>query len=225
MTKVIDLTVVLGGPNMSLVPGHPPVTAEPIHTHEHNGRSNTKLTVSIHTGTHVDAPYHMYAKGRTIDDVPVDWLIGPGIKVDLRRCGGRGTAITVQHLRELEVEPEVVHGRIVVFHTGWLESMYGQPGFFVDNPHLAPETAHWLVSNGAKALAVDHSVDKADVGVEPHPGDCPIHRILLGGEVLLIENLINLGMLPRDGFQIIALPVRLFHGDGAPARVIATLAD
>lgn len=221
--RIIDLSVALGAPTGSVIPGHPSVIKEPIHTHERHGRSNTKITFSIHTATHVDAPYHFYPEGLTVDQVALEKFMGPAVRVDLRQVAEPRTPITVLDLETMGLDRRSIGGKIVIFHTGWLEAMYGKPGYYGNNPYLAEETARWLVDRGIRALAVDHTVDRGDIAAEAQPGDCPIHRILLGAGIPLMENLVNLDQLPEEGFQVIALPVKIYAGDGAPARIVAVL--
>ena len=84
MSEWVDLSLTLGGPRMSVVPGHPEVTFEPINTHKEHFRSNTYMKMSIHCGTHVDCPRHFVDGGTTIDEMPIERYMGPGVLADLR---------------------------------------------------------------------------------------------------------------------------------------------
>ncbi len=72
MSDLIDLTITLGGNRITEVPGLTGVETEPLMTHETHARSNTKLTLATHIGTHVDAPYHFHPGGTTVDDMPLE---------------------------------------------------------------------------------------------------------------------------------------------------------
>ncbi len=114
--------------------------------------------------------------------------------------------------------------KIVVLQTGWAEKAFFQPNFYMNNPFLAEETSRWLVSQGVKAVALDHPIDAAiKPGSHPTPGDCPNHRCLLSNGIPLIENLLNLETFDDLEFEMIAMPLKVFHCDGAPARVIAMI--
>ncbi len=83
MAKIIDLTLTLGE-EATVGPGHPPVILAPMHIHDEHGRSNTRMIFSIHTGTHVDVPYHFFSDGLTVDKFPLERLMGTAVKIDIR---------------------------------------------------------------------------------------------------------------------------------------------
>ena len=112
---------------------------------------------------------------------------------------------------------------MVVLQTGWAEKAFFYPNFYTDNPFLAEETSHWLVTQAIKALVLGHPIE---AGIKPrsHPptlGDSPNHRYFLGNGIPFIENMMNLETFDDLEFGIIAMLLKIFHGDGAPARVIA----
>lgn len=221
--RVIDLSLTLGGPLISALKGVPGFEKEPVHTHAEHGRSNTRVSFNIHTATHVDCPYHFFEDGATVDRVPLEAFMGAAVRADLRGLVGPGEAVTVEHLHRVLPPGVTLRGAIVILHTGWVARAWGQPNYYLDNPYLTPEAARWLVGEGVKAVAVDCSVEQAGGAVTPHPGDAPVHRILLGAGLLLIENLANLDRLPVSGFELWALPIKLFEADGAPCRAVALL--
>jgi arylformamidase len=187
---------------------------EPITTHERDGRSNTKVVFSIHTSTHIDAPYHFYAGATTIDQVPLETLVGKAYLCDLRAVAEPGRALSVADLQAGGLPPEEqLRGSRPVLFANWAGPRWNTPDLYHGNPYLANETAEWLVEAGIAALALDFSVDEA------YPYPC--HQILLGAGIPLIENLINLDQIPTREFTLIALPLRVEGGDGGPARVLA----
>lgn len=221
MGEVVDLSLTLGGPRVSLVPGFPGLVKEAVHTHEKHGRSNTKVTMSIHMGTHVDCPYHFVPTGLTVDRMPLERYMGPGLLLDLRQVAREKTPISVQDVKGLGVREEEFTDTIAVFYTGWVERYYGTPKLYAENPYLGVDTARYLVERRVRAVAVDFSVDRIEP--EARPGDCPIHRILLGNDIPLIENLVNLDKLVGRPFELWALPIKIYEGDGAATRAIALL--
>lgn len=218
--EVVDLSVVLGGPQVTVLAGAPKIVMEPVHTHEKHGRSNTKLSYNIHTGTHVDCPRHFYPDGTPIDEMPLEKYMGRGIRLDLRDVAEERTPITLENVLAALPGGADVRDAILVFDTGWIDSAGGKPSFYLDNPYLSLETARWLVAMQVRAIALDTPVDEAPA-TPPRHGDSPIHRTLLGGGVMIIENLTNLERLPSTGFYLMALPVKIYEGDGAPARAVA----
>lgn len=223
--RLIDLSLTLGGPLLSALKNVPGFEMQPVHTHAEHGRSNTRVAFNVHTATHVDCPSHFLPDGATVDAMPLEAYMGPAVRADLRALVGPGEGVTVEHFTAVLPPDLPLRGMIVIMHTGWVARAWGQPNYYVDNPYLDPAAARWLVAEGVKALAVDCSVERAGGNVTPHHGDAPCHRTLLGGGVMLIENLANLDQLPVSGFELWALPVKLFEGDGAPCRAVAILEE
>ena len=227
MPRIIDLTATLGDPRIPLVPSFPEVVLERFHVHEIHGRANTKISMPIHVGTHVDAPHHFVSEGITIDQLPLEKVIGKAVRLDLRKSTKERTAITLEEVQEVVNSQKIsLEGKIVVLQTGWAEKAFLQPRFYTDNPFFAEETTQWLVSQGVKAVALDHPIDEAlKPGTHPTPGDYPNHRYFLKNGVPLIENLVNLETFDNLEFEIMAMPLKIFRCEGAPARVIAIIED
>ena len=109
----------------------------------------------------------------------------------------------------------------MVFHTGWNRKMFGDPHYYFDNPFITTELARWLVSKRIKALALDSPQDQVQGKGEPHPGDFPVHRTFLGKGIPFIEHLANLHKVKPRTFTLIAFPIKIEGGDGAPCRAVA----
>ncbi|MFQ5859803.1 MAG: cyclase family protein [Anaerolineae bacterium] len=211
--RLVDLTLPWS-PECTPVPGHPPIQIEPLHTHTADGLSNSIARFSLHTATHIDAPYHFHADGLTIDRVPLDRLIAPATLVDLRSLARPGEAIRTAELWAAGVSAdEDLSGRVVVCFTGWAADMWNTPDFYRGNPYLDEAAAGWLARREIAALGLDFSVDRG----APYPN----HQLLLGRGIPLIENLINLDRIGRREFVIAALPLPVAGGNGGPARVVA----
>ena len=203
-------------PRVTPLEGHPRILLKPITTHENEGRSNTEVLFSIHTGTHIDAPYHFYKNGLTIDQVPLEKLVGKAYLCDLRGIANSGTALELSHLQAAGVPPaDRLRGNRLVLFADWAAPRWEREVLYQGNPYLAESTAEWLVKIGLDTLALDFSVDKAS----PYP----CHQILLGAGIPLVENLVNLDQVGVREFTLIALPLKIEKGDGAPARVLAAL--
>ncbi len=212
MPTYIDLTVPWG-PEIQPLDGHPRVSFEPITTHEVEKRSNTRVTFSIHTGTHIDSPYHFYPEAPGIDQMPLDMFIGPARVVDLTSTARPGQPISVDDMEGAVADPKSLAEKRVLLRTDWATRHWNQPDLYAHNPYLSEDAARWLQSQGIRALGLDFAVDKAF----PYPN----HYIFLGNSILLMENLIHLGDIPSQEFTLIALPLKVVHGDGGPARVVA----
>jgi arylformamidase len=214
MSKILDLTMPFSEKTIP-VPGHPHPRFEPLTSLEQDGVRNTTMTISIHTGTHIDAPSHFIADGAAIDEIPVDRFHRPGVRLDLTAMARPGEPITLEHLESAGFDPSESRGTILVLASGWTDQAWESERLYESNPYLAQDAAEALADASPSALGLDFAVDDA----EPWPN----HTILLGVGVLLIENLMRLPELPRDGFDVIAFPLRLVGENGAPARVIAEL--
>jgi kynurenine formamidase len=146
----------------------------------------------------------MIAKGKTLDQIPIEQFVGRGCLIEV------GKEFDLESLKKTDIRV----GDIVLFRTGMSEH-YHEPVYFENYPVMTEEIAKYLVGRKVKMVGIDAgSVDNAD--------DFPIHKILLTGNVLIIENLVNLDKLTSKMFTVYALPIKL-DIDGAPARVIAEI--
>lgn len=179
-----------------------------------DGWNATTLTIYSHAGTHMDAPTHFEASPQTIDEIPVDHFIGKAWVVDLRHIGSRGLITTTA--LEKGIKGDFVAGDSLILWTNWTHQ-FGTPAFRDELPRISPEAANWCVAKGVKMLAVEPP-SVADVNNMEEVTN--IHKILLDN-VLIIEGITNLAALEASCVQLIALPIKVAGGDGAPCRVIA----
>jgi arylformamidase len=214
MSKIIDLTMPFSEKTIP-VPGHPRPDFEPLTTLEQDGVHNTTMTCSIHTGTHIDAPSHFIEDGAAIDEVPIDRFYRPGVSLDLRDLAQPRSPITLEHLKKAGFNPSEVRDAIVMLASGWTDQAWRSEKLYETNPYLAEDAAEALAEAAPSALGLDFAVDDT----RPWPN----HTILLGTGVLLIENLMRLPELPRDGFQVMAFPLKLVGENGGPTRVVVEL--
>ncbi|MDE0719091.1 MAG: cyclase family protein [Dehalococcoidia bacterium] len=223
MADLIDLTLTLGSDRISLVPGLVGVETESIQTHETHARSNQKLCLATHIGTHVDAPFHFVDGATTVENMPLEKYAGPAILLDLRSVSKGQEPLTIAEITEAGANPESIKDQIVVLFTGWAEAESGGPRFYGHGPYLGTDTAGYLADCGANAVAVDFPIDKHPDTPLSTIKDFPVHRLLLGQNIPLIENLINLDKLVGKQFELWALPLKLKGGDGAATRAVARI--
>src|ERR671933_1497847 len=214
MREILDLTMPFSEKTIP-VPGHPYPTFEPLTTLERVGVRNTTMTLSVHIGTHIDAPSHFIEDGATIDEIPIDRFHRPGMRLDLRPMAQPGAPITLEHLKEAGFDPSEARGTILMLASGWTDQAWESERLYETNPYLAQNAAEALAEASPSALGLDFAVDDT----KPWPN----HTILLGSDVLLIENLMRLPELPRDGFGVMAFPLRLVGENGGPTRVVVEL--
>lgn len=225
MPRIIDLTIPLASGI-----GHPmfrKVQVAPYHVHEIHRRSNADLSLAIHTATHVDAPYHFFAGGTTIDRLSLDLLIGEGALFRVEGVAQAGHRFTVADLKGgTKGNGPDLKGKIAVVATGWSNCAFSdEPRYFRDSPTLSPDAAKWLAEAEVKAVVLDSATDAAD----PAPVEeqaCPVHRTFLSHSIPIIENCIDLVKIP-DGhrFTLYAIPLKIRGESGAPARIFALIED
>jgi len=196
-------------PSMVVWPGDPPVRVEPrLRIARGDAVNVSELCFGSHTGTHVDPPYHFDDTGMTVDELSLDVLIGrawvcsfeskPEIGVsDLRDSVPDGTSRLLLKTANSDL---------------WRR---GVEEFTLDFSAITVEAARWIVKQGIKLLGVDYlSVER------PGSLEHPVHHALLGAGVIVVEGL-NLSLLETGWYNLYCLPLRVFGGDGAPARAVA----
>jgi kynurenine formamidase len=173
-----------------------------------DGWRATRLVLDSHLGTHMDAPSHFVADGRTLDQVDLDRLIGPAQVVHLPGVRA-GAELSPADL------PATTEPRLLL-HTGWADTAYGDAAYFTEYPFISRELAHELVRRRVQLVGIDGpSVDYA-------PGET--HHILLEAEIVIVENLRNLSLAP-DRVHLTVLPLPITGGDGCPVRAVASFEE
>lgn len=200
---IVDLTIPLAV-GMEHHPVHHGPGLAPYARHEEGGWRATTITLSSHLGTHVDAPSHYLADGATLESLRLVDLVGPAEVVRLRVSPS-------QALAPDDLPP--TSGTRLLLHTGWAEQASGEDRYFTEYPSISPALAHELIRRGVRLIGLDSP------SVDYDPGET--HHILLGGGVVIVENLIGLELLP-DAVEFAALPLPIVGGDGCPARAIAS---
>ena len=187
-----------------------------------------------HGGTHVDAPVH-FAEGKaTVDEIPLARLMAPGVVVDVsgKVRDHRDYQVTVGDLTAWEERNgPLAAGVILLLRTGW-GRFYPDAGKYLGTarrgpeavpelhfPGLHPEAARWLVEHRRIAAV---GIDTASIDHGPSTR-FESHQILFGAEIPAFENVARLDRLPMTGFRVIALPMKIRGGSGAPLRIVAIL--
>lgn len=205
--KVIDLTL----PINNMMDG---VSIEPAKTISEDGWNATTLQLYSHSGTHMDAPIHFEVNNQTIDEIPVSRLISTAWIVDIRHLKPK-SEITVSDLKVFE--KKIKAGESIVLHSGWSKKL-NTPEYRNELPRVSAELAHWLGQKGINILGVEPP-SVADVNNIDEVTE--IHSILMQNDIIIVEGLCNLDQITNPKVTLVALPLKVEHGDGAPARVIA----
>lgn len=178
--RLIDLSQPLydAAPNC---PAHVPVSFRRTEDHPQGGWRMEEIAMATHTGSHVDAPLHKIAGGRSIDALPLEAFVGPARIVDLRGIAA-DTAITPAML-----EPKLgglAAGDIVLLATGWGDRRAKTEEWLRQSPFLHPDAARWLVQRRVRGIGIDHySIGGAG------PLNAETHTILLGAGLWVVEEL------------------------------------
>lgn len=204
----------------------PPTIIETASTVEEHGVFVQKISTTTQCFTHIDAPAHFVIGGKTIDQIPLEQLIGEAVVIDMMHKQP-GEGVTAEDLENSGVE--VKEGDMVIIRTGWTDKCFGTREFWEKMIYLSEDAGEWLAGKKIKALIQDFMTDTAPLTTCEHCNSllpvkdkwCPTHHKLLGQGVILIEWCTNLGAITKPRVTIVALPMKIKGGDGAQARVVA----
>ncbi len=215
MRKIYDISLTIS-PQLPVWPGDPPIELERVEKMEEGAASNlSRLSISVHCGTHVDAPYHFVADGGPVEQLSLDVLMGAAQVVQIPP--------TVERITRPVLEAALPAGRIerLLFKTRDSQQwQQGPAGFRRDFVAVSADGAQYLVERGVRLVAVDY------LSVAPFDEPVATHQILLGAGVIVLEG-VNLAEVPPGAYELICLPLKLAATEGAPARavLIASAAD
>ncbi len=168
-----------------------------------------KIEMVSNTGTYIDCPFHRYAHGKDLAEVGLESF------ADLEAIVIRVPWQSGRAINPIHFEKHVLKNKAVLVHTGWDEH-WNTPHYFEGHPYLTEESALYLRDNKVKLVGIDSlNIDNTQ------PKNRPVHTILLGAEILIVEHLCNLQALPNDTFLFSAVPPK-FKGVGTfPVRAFA----
>ena len=190
------------------------------------------FAASEHGGTHMDAPIHFAEGKQSVEQIPIEKHLGPGVKISIadRAAQDPDYRLTAADIRawEARVGP-IPPGAIVLIHTGWGRYWGDAPKYFgaekLDStaerhfPGIAQDAAELLARERQVAMV---GIDTASLDHGPSR-DFIVHQVLNGANIAGLENVANLEALPETGFLILALPMKIAAGSGAPCRIVALL--
>ncbi|MEU5213932.1 cyclase family protein [Streptomyces sp. NPDC020742] len=199
--------------------------------------SNETVTLTTHTGTHMDAPLHYGPMSggepaKSIDQVPLEWCYGPGVRLDVRHVPA-GEGITVAHLRDAlaAIDHRLAPGDIVILWTG-ADELWGTAAYLTTYPGLTGEGTAFLVEAGVRAIGIDAwGLDRpmqSMIEEYRRTGDkgalWPAHIYGRTREYLQLEKVANLGALPAPtGFTVACFPVAVGGAGAGWTRVVGIL--
>ena len=203
--KIIDLT-------LTYEEGMRGVAFENAKTKSVDGWNSKTLHLYSHAGTHMDAPFHFEVNNRTIDEFEVSRFICDSLVIPIDAHAKQ--KIT---LEDLGLYADLINkGDGVILKTGW-SAYVNENKYREELPGIHESLANWFVGKGVNMLAVETPSIADVMDMEEVT---KIHEILLGGDIIIVEGLTNLDSVSKRKVKLIALPLKIKGGDGAPARVI-----
>ncbi len=202
----IDISVSLRS-GMAHWPGDPPVSIERVSDMDRGDKANlSKMEMSVHSGTHMDAPLHFIRNGTGIDAVPFDALIGQARVIE--------TAERESISAETLTANRIIPGERILFKTRNSDQNWTEKSFMSDFVYLSTEAAAYLAEMGVRTVGVDY-LSVSGYG----RNETEVHYNLLEAGIWVIEGLYLGGVNPGN-YDMICLPIKIFNGEGAPARAI-----
>lgn len=201
----LDVSLLVSS-TMPVFPGDPAVVVEPVPVPDDAPYRLCRIEMGSHTGTHVDAPAHFIRGGATLAEVPLSRWSGPCWVVELPAA----EAITAEALQAVWPGEPVER---LLFKTP-NSALWGTPRAGHEWQALSPDAARWVVEQGVRLVGIDClSIEQDDTGT------FPVHHLLLGQNVVIIEGL-DLRAIAPGPYELLCLPLKLDAHDGAPARVV-----
>jgi arylformamidase len=208
--KIHDVSLVLR-PDMITWPGEPAPKIQPLRRIAKGDTANVSVvTLSDHAGTHVDPPIHFLEGGNTVDRLPLEAFVGPCVVVAFDGPGH----VSAEWLDRAKIAAGTER---ILFKTKnsarWDDA---NASFTRDFTTINASAARWCVEHKVRLVGVDY------LSIEPQGAEkegYPVHKTLLGANVVIIEGL-DLRSVAPGQYELVCAPIKLLDGDGAPARVL-----
>jgi kynurenine formamidase len=208
--QVIDLSQSIE-PGMPCYSGASGPLFQPISSIEKDGFAEQRLTISSHTGTHIDLPSHIIEGAPSLETFDINRFAGKGVVLDVRDAPGN--VITIEMLKPFF--SEITTCEFLLLCSG-MSRYWGTPLYFESYPVLSPDAAQWLSGFNLQGIGVDMiSVDA------PDKADFPVHKSLLQNGLVIIENLTGLLSLLHTPFLFCCFPLKIVQGEASPVRAVA----
>ena len=200
-------------PSLPVWPGDPPIEIEQLSAMASGADANvSSISCGVHIGTHVDAPLHFIDRGRTVDELALEVLVGVAVVVEIMDAKNIDSDV----LDQIDLPDDAIR---VLFKT--MNSSFWAEGieeFQVDYSAITPSGAAWLVERGIRLVGVDY------LSVAPYDRPRETHELLLGNNIIIVEGL-DLHKVQPGIYELYCLPVKLMGLEGAPARAVLVELD
>jgi arylformamidase len=211
MPRMYDITLPITE-QMPIYPGSPEIRLLPHNRIAHGDDANvTEIRLGSHTGTHLDAAHHFIDGGQTVDQLPLERLIGPALVVEI--------PTGVRAIGREELEAAGISGeKRVLLKTG-NGRLLGLDEFREDFAHVTGDGARYLVESGVELVGIDYLSIEGFDAEEPEA-----HRVLLEREIVVVEG-VDLREVPAGRYELICLPLKVRGIDGTPLRAVLRTLD
>lgn len=216
--KLIDLTHTIDN-DMPVYPGTEGPSLTQATTYEKDGYKETLMHMFSHVGTHMDAPAHLLAGHKTLDEFEPQQFVGKALIVDCRHLG-EGDKITMKEVCA-KGEERAKAAEYLIFMTGW-DKRWGDESYFGEYPIITDEVADFAIETGKKGLGFDV------IGLDPISDlNLTLHKkVFNASDMVIIENLCHLDEVYEQSgceFTLVAAPIKYKNADGAPIRALAII--
>lgn len=170
-----------------------------------------KIEMVTNTGTYIDCPFHRYEEGKDTSEMALERFVNiPAVKMSFPF--DKSLEINKEHFKDMDLK-----GKAVLIHTGW-DKHWNTDLYFENHPYLTEDAALYLQKEGVVLVGIDsHNID------DTKGNSRPVHTILLASEILIVEHLCQLDLLPSEDFTFTAVPPK-FKGVGTfPVRAFASI--
>lgn len=212
--KIVDLSVPLTN-DTPIYPGDPEPNISVAATIENEGYNLHYVHIGSHTGTHVDAPYHICPTGEKIDESDLHLFIGTGVVISVLGKEEQepiGLSDVEAYLKQLSP------GKIILFHTGW--SQYTGEEKYFHHPYVEVDVIHEMIKRGIRTFFIDAlNIDAAG------NTSFPVHHAIAAVNGILAENLTNFEAIDFPDPLVTAFPLHIVGSDGSPVRAVAIEVD
>jgi len=171
-----------------------------------------RIDMVANTGTYLDSPFHRFENGKDLSQLPLTSLAGlSAVKIHASQTG------TNRAIGREAFDGVALKGKAVLVQTDW-DRHWRTDAYFEGHPFLTRDAAEHLVESEAKLVGIDsYNID------DTADGHRPVHTILLGSEIPIVEHMTGLGRLPADGFEFFAVPPKVRAFGTFPVRAFATM--
>ena len=168
-----------------------------------------QMTMVGNTGTYMDCPFHRFEGGKDFSELFLSDLVDiPGVRISISHT--QSLAIQKEHLTKYDLK-----GKAVLFHTGW-DQFWREDQYFHNHPYLSKEAAEYLRSEKVKIVGIDsHNID------DTRRSNRPVHTTLLGANILIVEHMCQLHLVPEEGFYFTVVPPKIKGTGSFPVRAYA----